>query len=168
MQGPSSSAPPAPPSPKAPETAPGPGPSGVDSGAAPAENPAPSGGPFQFGGGGGSNGGKKEPPVRLPKEVLDKLKGEVFGFDTFWVTETSNYGHEGVVFKGNVRGKDPALSYTKMCERLQASFPDKYELFLLEDKDEKPTIILLPKVDESSAHASAPPPPYLAPSCDVL
>jgi hypothetical protein len=55
-----------------------------------------------------------------------------------------------VVFKGNVRGKDPSVSYTKMCERLQAAFPDKYELFLLEDKDEKPTIILLPKVGSTT------------------
>lgn len=46
---------------------------------------------------------------------------QVFGFDTFWVTSMDNYGHEGVVFKGNVRGRDPAVSYQKMKNRLQAS-----------------------------------------------
>ncbi len=55
----------------------------------------------------------------LPQAVIDRLKQHVFGFDTFWVTSVDNYGHDGVVFKGNVRGRDPAVSYAKMKERLQ-------------------------------------------------
>lgn len=51
--------------------------------------------------------------------MIDRLKQHVFGFDTFWVTSVDNYGHDGVVFKGNVRGRDPAVSYAKMKERLQ-------------------------------------------------
>lgn len=83
--------------------------------------------------------------VRMPKEVIDRLKQHVFGFDTFWVTSVDNYGHDGVVFKGNVRGRDPAVSYAKMKERLQAEFAGSYDLFLLEDKEEKPTVVVLPQ-----------------------
>lgn len=44
---------------------------------------------------------------------------QVFGFDTMWVTSVENYQQDGVVFKGNVRSKDPAAAYAKMKQRLQ-------------------------------------------------
>ncbi|KAG2483904.1 hypothetical protein HYH03_017226 [Edaphochlamys debaryana] len=119
--------------PKAPDAAPAPG----------GPSPSPSGGPS------GPEDMKftldNEGNVRLPKEVIDQLKQSVFGFDTFWVSSVDNYGHEGVVFKGNVRGRDPAVSYSKMRERMQRTFPNAYELFLLEDKEEKPTVVVLPQ-----------------------
>jgi hypothetical protein len=40
------------------------------------------------------------------------------GIDTMWVTSVDNYQADGVIFKGNVRGKDPASSYAKMKQRL--------------------------------------------------
>lgn len=41
----------------------------------------------------------------------------MFGFDTFWVTGVDNYQSDGVVFRGNVRGKDPQATYQKLRER---------------------------------------------------
>lgn len=55
-----------------------------------------------------------------------------------------NYEGDGVIFQGNVRGRDPAVSYAKMKERLKNRLSDKYQLFLLQDKDDKPTVIVLP------------------------
>ncbi|KAF5840237.1 hypothetical protein DUNSADRAFT_17340 [Dunaliella salina] len=83
--------------------------------------------------------------LRLPREVIEKLKYTVFGFDTFWVTSVENYEQDGVVFKGNVRGRDPAQSYQKMCDRLKDQLGDQYTLFLLVDREDKPTVALLPK-----------------------
>ncbi len=131
--------------------------------------------------------------VQLPKEVIERLRYTVFGFDTFWVTQVDNYDQDGVVFKGNVRGRDPAVAFQKMKQRmkvrvrrrlarararaarpdparppasapalrpskpspppppptttthsLQAELGDRYRLFLLEDKEEKPTAVVLP------------------------
>ncbi|KAJ9523354.1 hypothetical protein QJQ45_005399 [Haematococcus lacustris] len=57
--------------------------------------------------------------LKLPAEVIERLKFTVFGFDTFWVTSVSNYQEDGVIFKGNVRGKNPGLAYAKMKDRLK-------------------------------------------------
>lgn len=35
-----------------------------------------------------------------------------------WVTSVDNYQQDGVVFKGNVRNKDPSAAYAKMKQRL--------------------------------------------------
>lgn len=61
--------------------------------------------------------------LQLPKEVIERLKYTVFGFDTFWVLSVENYEQDGVVFKGNVRGRDPAVSYAKMKDRLKVMLP---------------------------------------------
>ncbi len=58
-------------------------------------------------------------PLQIPKGVVERLKFSVFGYDTMWVTAVDNYGADGVVFKGNVRAKDPAAAYTKLKERLK-------------------------------------------------
>lgn len=39
-----------------------------------------------------------------------------------WVTSVDNYQQDGVVFKGNVRNKDPSAAYAKMKQRLAVSF----------------------------------------------
>ncbi|GIM06333.1 hypothetical protein Vretimale_10663, partial [Volvox reticuliferus] len=103
------------PPPQVPDVAPPPGPvgSGVSGGPPPSPTPPEE---LQF-------KVDNEGNVQLPKEVIDKLKSSVFGFDTFWVTSVDNYGHDGVVFKGNVRGRDPAVSYQKMRDRLQVQIP---------------------------------------------
>ena len=43
------------------------------------------------------------------------------GFDTMWVTSVDNYQQDGVIFKGNVRNKDPSAAYAKMKQRLAVS-----------------------------------------------
>ena len=43
------------------------------------------------------------------------------GFDTMWVTSVDNYQQDGVIFKGNVRNKDPAAAYAKLKQRLAVS-----------------------------------------------
>lgn len=141
------------------------------------------------------------------------------------MTSVDNYGHDGAVFKGNVRGRDPAVSYQKMRDRLQVrtsvggvagggrqegegcwvaaagrvcvwvgwtpasglaalwltlneclvrfksdalyldshlvshssrlqtAFNGAYELFLLEDKEEKPTVVVMPQVGSEQVGA---------------
>ena len=61
--------------------------------------------------------------VQLPKEVIERLRYTVFGFDTFWVTSVDNYDQDGVVFKGNVRGRDPAAAFEKMKQRMKVRRP---------------------------------------------
>ena len=75
-----------------------------------------------------------EPAV--PKEDLERLKTEVFGYNTFWVTGTEELGAEiageGVLVKGNLRAPRQAV-FEKVqagCDRL---FPDKYTVFVLEE-----------------------------------
>nr|GEU40730.1 probable zinc metalloprotease EGY2, chloroplastic isoform X1 [Tanacetum cinerariifolium] len=58
--------------------------------------------------------------IMLPKETIDILKGQVFGFDTFFVTSQEPY-ESGVLFKGNLRGS-AAVSYEKIDKRLHACF----------------------------------------------
>jgi hypothetical protein len=38
-----------------------------------------------------------------------------------WVTSVDNYQQDGVIFKGNVRSKDPSAAYDKMKQRLAVS-----------------------------------------------
>ena len=53
------------------------------------------------------------------QQVIERLKFSVFGFDTFYVTSVENYKSDGVVFKGNMRGKDTQASYQKMSTRMK-------------------------------------------------
>eukprot|EP00878_Enallax_costatus_P024670 GHUV01026347.1.p1 GENE.GHUV01026347.1~~GHUV01026347.1.p1 ORF type:complete len:370 (+),score=121.97 GHUV01026347.1:911-2020(+) len=61
-----------------------------------------------------------------------------------WVTSVDNYQQDGVVFKGNIRSKDPKVAYAKLKKRLMEVMGDKWQIFLVEDKEEKPTAVLLP------------------------
>lgn len=78
-------------------------------------------------GGGGGGGGdpqqqQQRAPLRLPRDVIERLKTTVFGFDTFYVTGVDNYHKgEGVVFRGNMRAKDAAAAYERMKARMKAS-----------------------------------------------
>lgn len=82
--------------------------------------------------------------LQVSKEVIETLRNKVFGFDTMWVTSVDNYQQDGVIFKGNVRNKDPSAAYAKMKQRLADVMGDRWQIFLLEDKEEKPTAVLLP------------------------
>ncbi|KAK9283778.1 hypothetical protein L1049_012030 [Liquidambar formosana] len=81
---------------------------------------------------------------RIPKETVDILRDQVFGFDTFFVTNQEPY-EGGVLFKGNLRGK-AATSYEKITKRMEDRFGDQYKLFLLiNPEDDKPVAVVVPR-----------------------
>ncbi|XP_042474916.1 probable zinc metalloprotease EGY2, chloroplastic [Macadamia integrifolia] len=80
--------------------------------------------------------------VRIPKETIDILRDQVFGFDTFFVTSQEPY-EGGVLFKGNLRGKADK-SHEKITKRMQDKFGDQYKLFLLINlEDDKPVAVVV-------------------------
>ncbi|KAI3778008.1 hypothetical protein L2E82_06956 [Cichorium intybus] len=82
--------------------------------------------------------------IMIPKETVDVLKDQVFGFDTFFVTSQEPY-EGGVLFKGNLRGQ-AAVTYKKIEKRLQETFGDQYKLFLLlNPEDDKPVAVVVPR-----------------------
>ncbi|KAL0920230.1 hypothetical protein M5K25_009351 [Dendrobium thyrsiflorum] len=82
--------------------------------------------------------------IRISKATIDILKDQVFGFDTFFVTNQEPY-EGGVLFRGNLRGK-AAKSYEKITKRMQDRFGDQYKFFLLIDpQDDKPVAVVVPK-----------------------
>ena len=79
------------------------------------------------------------PPI--PEEDLNIIKG-IFGIDTFFTTETIAY-QEGAIFKGNLRG-DPEAVHNRLTTSLRERVGDKYRLFLVENTDGRPVVIVLP------------------------
>lgn len=85
-------------------------------------------------------------PLQIPRDVIEKLRSNVFSFDTFFVTSVDNYGENGVIFRGNVRSSaDPIEIQSKLSLRLQEAIGNKYQLFLLEDQDGKPVAVVVPE-----------------------
>ncbi|PSM49559.1 site-2 protease family protein [Chroococcidiopsis sp. CCALA 051] len=85
----------------------------------------------------------------IPDEDLTAIRG-IFGIDTFFATESIPY-QDGVIFKGNLRGEPEAVYNrlnTTLQERMGASetAPEKprYRLFLVENVDGRPVVIVLP------------------------
>ncbi|BAZ32628.1 peptidase M50 [Cylindrospermum sp. NIES-4074] len=79
--------------------------------------------------------------VSIPEEELSAIKS-IFGIDTFFATETIAY-QEGVIFRGNLRGEPEAI-HNRLTKALQERLDDKYRLFLVENTDGKPVVIVLP------------------------
>lgn len=79
--------------------------------------------------------------MTIPEEDLNTIKG-IFGIDTFFATETIPY-QEGAIFKGNLRG-EPEEVHNRLMKSLQERLGDKYRLFLVENTDGKPVMIVLP------------------------
>lgn len=79
--------------------------------------------------------------LAIPDEDLSAIKG-IFGIDTFFATETIAY-QEGVVFKGNLRGEAEEV-HNRLTKSLQERLNDKYRLFLVENTEAKPVVIILP------------------------
>jgi len=77
----------------------------------------------------------------IPPEDLQAVKS-IFGIDTFFATETIPY-QEGAIFRGNLRG-DVEETFDRLSENLKAKVGDRYRLFLLENQDAKPVVIVLP------------------------
>ncbi|MFH7026700.1 MAG: site-2 protease family protein [Heteroscytonema crispum UTEX LB 1556] len=83
----------------------------------------------------------------IPEEDLNAIKG-IFGIDTFFATETIAY-QEGAIFKGNMRGEPDAV-HSRLTTNLQSKLGDKYRLFLVENTDDKPVVIVLPSRNDPS------------------
>jgi membrane-associated protease RseP (regulator of RpoE activity) len=77
----------------------------------------------------------------IPDEDLKAIQG-IFGIDTFFITETIPY-QEGAIFNGNLRGEAEAV-HNRLSARLQERLGDRYRLFLLENPEEKPVVVVLP------------------------
>ncbi|KAJ1426377.1 hypothetical protein SESBI_10400 [Sesbania bispinosa] len=74
--------------------------------------------------------------IKIPKETIEILKNQVFGFDTFFVTSQDPY-EGGVLFKGNLRGQ-AAKSYDKISKRMHA-------FLLVNPEDDKPVAVVVPR-----------------------
>ena len=83
--------------------------------------------------------------IPIPEEDLNVIKG-IFGIDTFFATQTIAY-QEGAIFRGNIRG-EPETVHERLSVNLQKSLGDKYRLFLVENTDGKPVVIILPSRNE--------------------
>ncbi|HEY9907607.1 MAG TPA: site-2 protease family protein [Thermosynechococcaceae cyanobacterium] len=77
----------------------------------------------------------------IPAEDLKAIQS-IFGVDTFFATETIPY-QEGAVFRGNLRGEvEP--TFDRLTDHLKEKLDDRYRLFLVENQDGKPVVIVLP------------------------
>ncbi|MBD2439752.1 site-2 protease family protein [Nostoc sp. FACHB-110] len=79
--------------------------------------------------------------VSIPEADLTAIKG-IFGLDTFFATETIAY-QEGAIFKGNLRG-EPQEVHNRLSASLKERLGEQYRLFLVENTDAKPVVIVLP------------------------
>ena len=75
-----------------------------------------------------------EPAV--PPADIQKLKDEVFGYSTFWVTSVEELGPEiageGILIKGNLRA-DRLEVWATVQEKVEVLFDGKYTPFILEE-----------------------------------
>ena len=86
--------------------------------------------------------------IPIPEEDLRTIRG-IFGIDTFFATETIPY-QEGAIFKGNLRG-DPSSVFERLTGSLQERLGDRYRLFLIDNLDGKPVVIVLPSRSDPRA-----------------
>jgi membrane-associated protease RseP (regulator of RpoE activity) len=77
----------------------------------------------------------------IPDADLKAIQG-IFGVDTFFATATIPY-QEGAIFRGNLRGEvEP--TFARLSENLRERLDDRYRLFLVENPEGKPVVIVLP------------------------
>ncbi|UNU26181.1 site-2 protease family protein [Microcoleus vaginatus HSN003] len=88
---------------------------------------------------------KESEIIPVPVEDLKTIKG-IFGIDTFFATETIPY-QDGVILKGNLRG-DPEQVHSRLTASLEERLNDRYRLFLVENQDDKPVVIILPSTND--------------------
>ena len=86
--------------------------------------------------------------VPIPDEDLQLIR-EIFGLDTFFATETLPF-QDGVVFNGNLRGELNS-TFDKLTVKLAEKVDDRYRLFMIENNDLRPTIVVLPRSNDPKA-----------------
>ncbi len=77
----------------------------------------------------------------IPPADLTQIEG-IFGLDTYFRTETIPYD-QGAIFRGNLRG-EPAKTQAHLANLLTERLGDRYRLFLVENQEQKPTVVVLP------------------------
>mmetsp|Transcript_40975 Transcript_40975/g.162217 ORF Transcript_40975/g.162217 Transcript_40975/m.162217 type:complete len:477 (-) Transcript_40975:3247-4677(-) len=88
-------------------------------------------------------GGRSE----IPPEDVSSIR-LIFGSETFFATEVLS-PPGGLVFRGNLRG-EPAVTLSKLEERLSNRFGDKYTICLAEGEDDlKPVVVVVPALRDS-------------------
>ncbi len=80
-------------------------------------------------------------PTISPEDV-QQMQG-IFGIETFYATET-RLQEGGIVFRGNLRGEPDAV-HARLTAALQTRCGDRYDLFLTEGPDGRPTVVILPR-----------------------
>ena len=83
--------------------------------------------------------------IPIQEEDLKIIKG-IFGIDTFFATETISY-QEGAIFKGNLRG-EPEQTHSRLSQKLKDALGEKYRLFLVENPEGKPVVVVLPSSND--------------------
>lgn len=98
----------------------------------------------------GSGSSQSDEPLfrPVPNEDLVDMKG-IFGIDTFFATETIPY-QDGVIFKGNLRGEIEG-AHQELSRLLEVAVGDRYRLFLVNDQDQRPVVIVLPSRNDPQA-----------------
>lgn len=81
----------------------------------------------------------------IPGEDLKQIQ-TIFGIDTFFATETIPY-QDGAIFRGNLR-TDAEAAYARLSAKLQSTLGDRYRLFLVENSDGRPVVIVLPSAND--------------------
>lgn len=81
----------------------------------------------------------------MPPEDIAIAKG-IFGVDQFFATETVPY-QNGVIFNGNLRGGAAAV-HAELTQRLTERLGDRYRLFLIENPQGRPTVVVLPSKND--------------------
>jgi membrane-associated protease RseP (regulator of RpoE activity) len=90
-------------------------------------------------------------PVPIPPADLEVIKS-VFSLDSFFATETIPY-QDGAVFNGNLRG-ELQPTYKKLSAAMQAKMGDRYRLFLVENQEGRPTVVVLPQSSDPAQSTS--------------
>lgn len=85
--------------------------------------------------------GESAAKLSIPAEDLAQIEG-IFGLDTYFRTETIPYD-QGAIFRGNLRG-EPAATQAQLAQSLENRLGDRYRLFLVENLEQKPTVVVLP------------------------
>ncbi len=83
--------------------------------------------------------------VPIPDDDLQLIRG-IFGLDTFFATETLPF-QDGVVFNGNLRGELNS-TFDKLTAKLAEKVDDRYRLFLIENSELRPTVVVLPSSND--------------------
>jgi membrane-associated protease RseP (regulator of RpoE activity) len=77
----------------------------------------------------------------IAADDLESIRS-IFGIDSFFATETIPYG-EGAIFKGNLR-TEAATALSQLTDRLRAAVGDRFRVYLVQDRDDKPAAVVLP------------------------